>query len=131
MVGTILRRKTHQGGIFPRVISWGGILLGATLGGESTGGAILQGSILQSKIFCEQLMRSIHPGAIFQEAILLVPFKFAFVSEFFFFSAKQYALWGKKCQGKFSSGKNLVTSEKLVTFPRLIFQIRHFSTTNF
>ena len=34
-------------------------------------------------------------------------------------------------QGKISSGKNLVTSEKLVTFPRVIFQIRHFSPTNF
>ena len=34
---------------------------------------------------------------------------------------------GKKSRGKFSSGENLVTSEKLVTFPRLIFQIRHFS----
>ena len=33
--------------------------------------------------------------------------------------------------GKKMSGKNLVTSEKLVTFPRLIFQIRHFSLTNF
>ena len=29
------------------------------------------------------------------------------------------------------SGKNLVTSEKWVTFPQLIFQIRHFSPTNF
>ena len=38
---------------------------------------------------------------------------------------------GKKSRGKFSSGKNLVTSEKLVTFPRLIFQIRHFYPTNF
>ena len=34
-------------------------------------------------------------------------------------------------RGKFSSGKNLVTSEKLVTFPRLIIQTRHFSPTNF
>ena len=34
-------------------------------------------------------------------------------------------------RGKFSSGKNLVTSEQLVSFPRLIFQIRHFSPTNF
>ena len=25
--------------------------------------------------------------------------------------------WGKKSRGKFSSGKNLVTSEKLITFP--------------
>ena len=33
-------------------------------------------------------------------------------------------------QGKILSGKNLVTSEKLVSFPRLIFQIRHFSPTN-
>ena len=38
---------------------------------------------------------------------------------------------GKKSREKFSSGKNLVTSEKLVTFPRLIFQICHFSPTNF
>ena len=38
---------------------------------------------------------------------------------------------GKKSRGKFSSGKNLVTSEKLVAFPRLIFQISHFSPTNF
>ena len=38
---------------------------------------------------------------------------------------------GKKSRGKFSSEKNLVTSEKLVTFPRLIFQIRYFSPTNF
>ena len=30
-------------------------------------------------------------------------------------------------RGKISLGKNLVTSEKLVPFPRLIFQIRHFS----
>ena len=35
---------------------------------------------------------------------------------------KKHTLSGKK-----KSGKNLVTSEKLVTFPRLIFQIRHFS----
>ena len=34
-------------------------------------------------------------------------------------------------RGKFSSGKNFVTSEKLVTFPRLIIQTRHFSPTNF
>ena len=40
-------------------------------------------------------------------------------------------LTGKKSRGKFSSGKNLVTSEKFVTCPRLIFQIRHFSPTNF
>ena len=33
--------------------------------------------------------------------------------------------------GKISSGKNLVSSEKLVTFPRLIFQIHHFFPTNF
>ena len=33
--------------------------------------------------------------------------------------------------GKISSGKNLVTSEKLATFPQLTFQIRHFSPTNF
>ena len=33
---------------------------------------------------------------------------------------------GKKSWGKFSSGKNLVTSEKFVTFSRLICQIRHF-----
>ena len=38
---------------------------------------------------------------------------------------------GKISRGKFLSGKNLVTSEKLVTFPRLIFEIRHFSPTNF
>ena len=37
----------------------------------------------------------------------------------------------KKSRGKFSSGKNVVTSKKLVTFPRLIFQIRHFPPTNF
>lgn len=105
MVGTILRRKTHQGGIFPRVISWGGILLGATLGGESTGGAILQGSILQSKIFCEQLMRSIHPGAIFQEAILLVPFKFAFVSEFFSSLQNSMPYGEKNVRENFRRGK--------------------------
>ena len=40
-------------------------------------------------------------------------------------------LSGKKRQGRFSSGKNLVTSEKLVPFPQLIFQICHFSPTNF
>ena len=34
-------------------------------------------------------------------------------------------------RGKVSYGKNLVTSEKLVTFPRLIIQIGHFSPTNF
>ena len=34
-------------------------------------------------------------------------------------------------RGKVSYGKNLVTSEKLATFPRLIIQIRHFSPTNF
>ena len=34
-------------------------------------------------------------------------------------------------RGKISLGKNLVTSEKLVTFPQLIFQIRHFSPTSF
>ena len=34
-------------------------------------------------------------------------------------------------RGKILSGKYLVTSEKLVTFPRLIFQIPHFSPTNF
>ena len=38
---------------------------------------------------------------------------------------------GKKSRGKFSLWKKLVTSEKLVTFPQLIFQIRHFSRTNF
>ena len=42
-------------------------------------------------------------------------------------SSREPTLSGKKRWGKFSSGKNLVTSEKLVTFPRLIFQIRHFS----
>ena len=31
---------------------------------------------------------------------------------------------GKRSRGKFSSGKNLVTSEKLVTFPRPIFKIK-------
>ena len=31
---------------------------------------------------------------------------------------------GKKSRGKFSSGKNLVTSEKLVTFPWPIFKIK-------
>ena len=34
-------------------------------------------------------------------------------------------------RGKFSLGKNLVSSEKLVTFPWLIFQIHHFFPTNF
>ena len=40
-------------------------------------------------------------------------------------------LSGKKSRGKFSSGKNFVTSEKLVTFPPLTSQIRHFSPANF
>ena len=40
-------------------------------------------------------------------------------------SLRSYLIGGKK------SGENLVTSEKLVTFPQLIFQIRHFSPTNF
>ena len=42
-----------------------------------------------------------------------------------------YLIGEKKVREKFSSGKNLVNSEKLVTFPRLIFQICHFSPTNF
>ena len=51
--------------------------------------------------------------------------------ETFYFRFSQPIKWlipyrGKKSRGKFSLGKHLVTSEKLVTFPRLIFQIRHF-----
>ena len=48
----------------------------------------------------------------------------------------KYLIGGKKVgknfrRGKILSGKYLVTSEKLVTFTRLIFQIPHFSPTNF
>ena len=42
-----------------------------------------------------------------------------------------YLIREKISWGKFSSGKNFVTSEKLVTFPWLIFQIRHSPPANF
>ena len=44
---------------------------------------------------------------------------------------KEYLIGEKFRQGKISLGKNLVTSEKLDTFPWLIFQIFHFSPTSF